>query len=346
MKILLTGHTGFKGAWFSILLRELGHTVYGLSLPPRETDYLYKHWGSRCIKAELLSDLGDNQGVSSFLCKSDPDIIVHMASQAFVRHAYEFPHTTYKTNVIAAHDFLMSCLNASSVKKVVVVTSDKVYANNSKGKNFTESDPLGGADPYSASKACQEIVARSWWESFGKSRGISMITARAGNVIGGGDYGEGRIMPDIIYSIYRDRSLLLRSPNSIRPWQYIFDVLPAYYKMIVANIESPFDSFNIGPLSAAPINVMELVKLVEIAADRHGDLKIPISSRRVNSDLKEAEELRIDSTKAIEELNWTPRYEIDESVHESVALYSKMERGIWDSTPFQMIGRCIERHSL
>lgn len=346
MRILLTGHSGFKGSWLTLMLKTLGHEVYGLSLPARAQDYLYREWSAKCLSGELHCDIDQYEKTRDFVINTNPDVIVHMAAQAYVPQSYRNPEATYATNVTSTHALLMASLDCEHLKKIICITSDKVYLNLNKGRSFLEDDPLGGLDPYSASKACQEIVCRSWWHSYGRHRGISLISMRAGNVIGGGDYGEDRLIPDVVYQIYRNQPLRLRNPNSTRPWQYILDVLPAYYIALVENSVDGFDSFNIGPISKNPVTVSDIVNLAykyAVSYDPSIHLYRPETVRPV---FDESCFLSIDVSKALSTLKWTPQYDIDEMLGESIELYRKIESNVFDDTPYRQLDRCLQLHRL
>lgn len=224
--MLVTGHTGFKGSWLSIYLNELGASVSGYSLPPVGNDSIYSSIPNAFWQSEILGDIRSAEQFDGFVKSSDPDIIFHLAAQASVLESHRNPETTWQTNVIGTQNILESLKGLGRSVSMVVVTTDKVYENLENGVPFVETDSLGGFDPYSASKAAVELLVSSYRKSFSFDRHqIHVATARAGNVIGGGDWLPDRIIPDLIRAAKSGTALTLRHPNSVRPWQHVLDPL-------------------------------------------------------------------------------------------------------------------------
>ena len=237
-KVLVTGHTGFKGSWLILLLKQLEATVMGISLAPDDLSMfnvldLEKYCNSHII------DLRD-RGIMSDAFKSfNPDIVFHLASQSLVIKSYNDPHLTYSSNLIGLVNLLDSCRNSDDVRTIINITSDKCYKNNESTKGHKETDQLGGHDPYSNSKACSELITESYRESFFKSMSIACISARAGNVVGGGDWSENRLIPDIIKAFTTKSKLDIRSPEAIRPWQHV-ELFTLFFFLMPCKWPTPF----------------------------------------------------------------------------------------------------------
>lgn len=227
-RVLLTGHTGFKGAWCALMLCQLGADVYGYALPPDGEDNLFDLAKVSKSIDHALGDIRDRAAIRQRVEAVQPDIVLHMAAQALVRRSYEDPIGTFETNVTGTAHVLDALRALDMPVACLVITSDKVYANDESGRAFVESDPLGGHDPYSASKAACEILTASWRESFAEHNGVTLASVRAGNVIGGGDFSQDRIVPDIWRAYRAGKPLVLRNPGATRPWQHVFDCLNGY----------------------------------------------------------------------------------------------------------------------
>lgn len=300
-KVLITGHTGFKGTWFMLMLHKLGAQVYGLSLKPESKSlYLQINGDQFCKNHEL--DIRDADSLSKKIVEIQPDYIFHLAAQSLVIDGYEDPKYTYETNVMGTLN-LLEAVRKLDTCNVVVITTDKVYENPENGIPFKESDKLGGYDPYSSSKACSEILTSSYRRSFFKDSEVKIVTARAGNVIGGGDFSKDRIIPDIIRAIENKEPIELRSPNSTRPWQHVLDALFGYLKLglhLNKSNQLDYHEWNFGPNAEDPISVLQLAEMSLRLLDRG---KIHINE---NSNLHEASFLGLDSSLANKELNWSP----------------------------------------
>jgi len=246
-RVLLTGHTGFKGSWAALWLTGLGAEVTGFALAPPAGPSLQGILGEVGV-ASILGDLRDSGAVVAAVARAAPEIVLHMAAQPLVRQSYRAPVETFATNVMGTVHLLDALRHAPGLRTVLVVTTDKVYANDETGRAFREDDRLGGHDPYAASKAATEIAAESFRKSFLDAAGVRLITARGGNVIGGGDFSEDRLVPDIVRAMRAGRPVELRNPQATRPWQHVLDCLNGYFSYLQAADGGPVpDALNIGP---------------------------------------------------------------------------------------------------
>ncbi|MBI1261169.1 MAG: CDP-glucose 4,6-dehydratase [Rhizobiales bacterium] len=265
-RVLLTGHTGFKGAWAALWLNQMGARVSGISLAPETSPDLFDLANVSSVVDSHILDLAERDKLTELVARLDPEIVLHMAAQPLVRRSYVQPVETYLTNVMGTVHLLDALRTTSSLRTVLVVTTDKVYENAETGQSFREDDRLGGHDPYAASKAAAEIVTASYAKSFFNERGIRVATARGGNVIGGGDFSEDRLIPDIWRAAKAGTPLKLRSPNASRPWQHVLDCLTGYFAYVRALDERAKvpTALNFGPHPDAPsIRVAELAEAVQ-----------------------------------------------------------------------------------
>ncbi|MGV1752272.1 CDP-glucose 4,6-dehydratase [Agrobacterium sp. CG674] len=248
-RVLLTGHTGFKGTWARLWLSQMGAEVFGFALPPSTTPSLHSLVGDFGLGSETIADLRDAAKLAAAIEHSDADIILHMAAQPLVRRSYVEPVETFDVNVMGTVRLLEAARRLEKLRAILVVTTDKVYNNDESGRHFVESDRLGGHDPYSGSKAAAEIVTASYRDSFYRQKGVSVATARGGNVIGGGDYSEDRLIPDIVRAAIAGHTLDIRNPFATRPWQHVLDCLNGYFLFcedLHAGKSLP-DALNFGP---------------------------------------------------------------------------------------------------
>ena len=247
--ILVTGHTGFKGTWLTLLLETLGIRVVGISLPP-ESDSLYSLMARKNKIEEKFIDIRNLSDLHRTIQKFSPSAVLHMAAQPLVLESYESPLLTFETNVSGSANLFQSCLETSSVKSIGVITTDKVYKNLGSGRAFTESDPLEGRDPYSASKVGTESVVTAWREISLNNSGPQIFSLRAGNVLGGGDRATNRLLPDIVKSKLYGSPLLVRNPRSTRPWQHVLDPLHGYLLALEKSLSNEIaPAYNFGPES-------------------------------------------------------------------------------------------------
>lgn len=267
-RVLLTGHTGFKGSWASLWLARMGAEVTGFSLAPETQPNLYALAGVGEVVRSHIADLRDAAALRAVVDEADPEIVIHMAAQPLVRRSYVAPVDTFAANVMGTVNLLEALRGREALRTVLVVTTDKVYENNETGAAFREDDPLGGHDPYSASKAATEIVTSSYARSFFNEAGVRVATARGGNVIGGGDFSEDRLVPDIWRALIAGEPPVLRNPAAARPWQHVLDCLCGYFTF-VRGLSDGADlppTLNFGPPpDAAPITVAALAEAVQSA---------------------------------------------------------------------------------
>ncbi|MCP5433091.1 MAG: CDP-glucose 4,6-dehydratase [Alphaproteobacteria bacterium] len=266
-RVLLTGHTGFKGAWAALTLHAMGAKVSGLALPPETEPSLYDLAGVSGVVPGGIADLRVAGAVRSAVEACDPQIVLHMAAQALVRRSVREPVLTFDVNVGGAVTLLEALRGQKSLAAVLVITTDKVYENHETGRAFAENDPLGGREPYSASKAAAEMVASSYARTYFEPAGVPVATARGGNVIGGGDFSEDRIVPDIWRASQRGVPVRLRYPDAIRPWQHVLDCISGYlaYAQKLAQGGTKVRALNIGPGAGDPLTVADLTRAIQEA---------------------------------------------------------------------------------
>ena len=311
-RVLVTGHTGFKGSWLSIWLHELGAEVVGVSQDPftNRDNYVLSGIGNKMM-ADLRSDICDGQKMKEIFQKYQPEIVFHLAAQPLVRYSYEQPVETYEANVMGTIHVMEAIRATSSVKVGVMITTDKCYDNKEQMRGYKEDDPFGGYDPYSSSKGACEIAIQSWRRSFfnpedyGKKHHVSLASVRAGNVIGGGDWALDRIIPDCIKALEQDKVIDIRSPKAIRPWEHVLEPLSGYMLLAKKQWEHPTEfceGWNFGPESESVSTVWEVATEL-IKNYGKGELKDSSDSNAVH----EAKLLMLDITKAKTKLGWKPR---------------------------------------
>jgi CDP-glucose 4,6-dehydratase len=303
--LLLTGHTGFKGTWMSYVLEYLNVPVVGYSLPA-EKDSLYDRAECAGTMPEAIADIRDYKALERFIDLHKPSTIIHMAAQPLVLRSYESPRETFDVNVMGTVNLLDIAFARDFVKAIIVVTTDKVYKNDNSGNAFVETDPLGGKDPYSASKVGTEAVVAAWQQISRVSGGPKLISVRAGNVIGGGDFAENRIVPDLIRSVVSGIPTEIRRPDSVRPWQHVIDPIVGYLSALEnLLVHGGIDHVNFGPRDEK-ISVKEIA---ELAAIRFNNLRyeIPNDNDMQNHNI-EAETLALNSDFAWSKFGWEPKY--------------------------------------
>lgn len=310
MRIFLTGHTGFKGSWFATCAAAAGMDVYGYALDPIAGGFFEATSVAELLAGHTIADVRDSERLAAALAAADPDVIVHMAAQPLVRLSYAEPRETFEVNVMGTLNVLQAAAT-TSVNRILVITSDKVYRNVGSAAGYREGDTLGGHDPYSASKAMTEILTESWARSF-PAVGRSVATARAGNVVGGGDRCPDRLLPDIFKSIDEGRPVELRYPNAVRPWQHVLDVTSGYLAILRQPQSDAFDSWNIGP---DPTDRMTVAEVSECAVRSWGQGSIEVST---DAHPHEAAMLTLDASKARERLAWRPALSTREAVEWTV----------------------------
>ncbi|MDR3654045.1 MAG: CDP-glucose 4,6-dehydratase [Paludibacter sp.] len=317
-KVLITGHTGFKGSWLCLLLNQLGADIYGYALNPPTKPSLYNEAKIDEFVHSYIGDIRDYSNLLEVMLEVNPEIIIHMAAQPLVRESYKIPRETYEINVMGTVNLLDAVRQVSSVKAIVNVTTDKCYENREWHWGYRENEPMGGYDPYSNSKGCSELVTSSFRNSFFNSKdyekhGIALASARAGNVIGGGDWAEDRLIPDFIRSIIEGNNLEIRSPYAIRPWQHVLEPLSGYLllsKMLYISGPKFASSWNFGPDDKDARNVEWISKEL---CDKWGKgVSYNIDN---NPQPHEANYLKLDCSKAKNELGWTPRWNIEKTIY-------------------------------
>lgn len=319
-RIVVTGDTGFKGSWLATWLLNLGANVYGYALPPKN---LFDNYVKSKLEEKydhINGDIRDKQNFVNFIKKVSPEIVFHLAAQPIVLDSFTDPHKTFETNVMGTVNLLETIRETPSVKSVVIVTSDKVYENKNQILGYTENDSLGGKDPYSASKACDEIIVKSYVDSFfSKGNTCNIATARAGNVIGGGDWGQHRIIPDFFRATNKNEKLEIRNPNYIRPWQHVLEPLFGYLLLALKLLENKnfCGAWNFGPLNSQNLTVQELIeKVIEIFGK--GEYKTTDSIQNFS----ESKILNLDISKSSKGLNWNPTLDIAQTIQFTVDGYS------------------------
>lgn len=316
-RVLVTGHTGFKGSWLSIWLHELGAEVVGVSQVPftNRDNYVLSGIGNKMM-ADLRADICDGQKLKEIFQKYQPEIVFHLAAQPLVRYSYEQPVETYEVNVMGTIHVMEAIRATSSVKVGVMITTDKCYDNKEQMRGYKEDDPFGGYDPYSSSKGACEIAIQSWRRSFfnpedyGKKHHVSLASVRAGNVIGGGDWALDRIIPDCIKALEQHKVIDIRSPKAIRPWEHVLEPLSGYMLLAKKQWEQPTEfceGWNFGPESESVSTVWKVATEL-IKNYGKGELKDSSDPNAVH----EAKLLMLDITKAKTKLGWKPRMDMQQ----------------------------------
>ena len=322
-KVLVTGITGFKGSWLSYLLWKFGANVYGISLNPNNTQDIYNYLNNK-FNTKIL-DITNYDELSNAINSISPDIIFHLAAQSLVIDSYKFPMKTFNTNIIGTANLLHIASRLNNLRALINVTTDKCYQNQGWEWPYRESDALGGIDPYSSSKACSEIITSAMKSSF-FSKSVGIATARAGNVIGGGDWSENRLIPDLVQSIFKDRKLIIRNSNAIRPWQHVLDPLFGYIKLAECLYEQPerySTAWNFGPDQTSSFSVQDVINLFSILSNK----KINLELINTPNNLYESEILRLDISKVKSEIKWMPKWDFDKSVSMTYIWYKNFYNG-------------------
>ncbi|OHC66098.1 MAG: CDP-glucose 4,6-dehydratase [Rhodocyclales bacterium GWA2_65_19] len=335
-RVLVTGLTGFKGSWLGLWLHELGARVSGLSLKPDTSPSLFEQMKLGSITDSRIGDIRDQKTVQTVVASLRPEIVFHLAAQSLVPRSFKHPLETFETNLMGTAYLLEAARQCRSVDIVVAITTDKCYHNSGDTLPFRESDSLGGEDPYSASKACAEIAAACYRSSFFSQERPSLSTARAGNVIGGGDWAQDRILPDCVRALAKQLPVPVRNPGFTRPWQHVLEPLSGYLTLAAHQLEDPkafAEAWNFGPGPRQSYAVREVVGRVTRLwgggrwVQAHADLKV-----------KEMPSLRLDSSKAHRRLGWVPVYRLDMVLSETVSWYkASSERG------FSAQNLCLEQ---
>ncbi|MDR1552672.1 MAG: CDP-glucose 4,6-dehydratase [Prevotellaceae bacterium] len=323
-RVLITGHTGFKGSWLAIWLTQLGAQVIGFAQNPytKKDNFVLSGIGEKII--DLRGNICDLYQMTKIFEKYQPEIVFHLAAQSLVRESYKYAAKTYETNVMGSIRLMEAFRYCKSAKVAIMVTSDKCYENREQQTPYNEEDAMGGYDPYSSSKGAAEIAISSWRRSFMNPKNYSMhrksiASVRAGNVIGGGDWTKDRIIPDCIRAIEANTAIDIRNPKAIRPWQHVLEPLNGYLLLAQKMWENPTDyceGWNFGPLPNSIANVWEIANKI---IDHYG--KGNLNKIKLNDNLHEAQLLTLDIKKAQSRLGWNPRLTLDETVEFTVEWY-------------------------
>lgn len=334
-RVLITGHTGFKGSWLSLWLQNMGAHVTGYALSPPSIPSMFEVARAAEGMTSIMGDVRDFNHLATVISKYEPEIIIHMAAQSLVRYSYKNPLETYTTNVIGTVNVLESVRVAKGVKAVIIVTSDKCYENKEWLWDYRENDRIGGHDPYSSSKGCAELVTAAYRNSFFPIKqyeihGVAVASVRAGNVIGGGDWAEDRLIPDIMRAFMEDRPVHIRNPNAVRPWQHVLDPLSGYLLLAEKLWSNGFEfsqSWNFGPNNddARPVSW-----IVELMKNLWGEgVRWEFDS---SDHLHEAMYLKLNCSKARSLLGWSPKLHLSKALEWAVEWYQGYREGANMST--------------
>lgn len=322
-KVLVTGHSGFKGSWLTLWLKEMGADVCGYALPPNTTPSLFNAAHVEDGIVNIFGDILDADKLNKTFQDFQPEIVFHLAAQPLVRLSYAEPVLTYQTNVMGTLHVLEAARKTASVKAFVNVTTDKCYENKEVNRGYKEDEPMGGYDMYSSSKGCVEILSSSYRRSF-LQNGYAMATARAGNVIGGGDWAADRLIPDCVRAIEAGQEIEIRNPVATRPWQHVLEPLSGYLllgHLLYTQGSKYAEGFNLGPNADSVLTVAEVAQL---AVKEYGRGSVKVHKR---DDLHEANLLMLDIAKAAQVLGWTPTYTAQEAIAKTIAWYKHFYQG-------------------
>jgi CDP-glucose 4,6-dehydratase len=315
-KVIITGCTGFKGSWLSFILKRYGAKIYGIALKPQNKNDIF-------TKSNLLKeikfyecDINDSNKLKTLFEKIKPDITFHLAAQSLVLESYQKKEETYKTNIIGSSNVIEACKNLKKKTTLLITTTDKVYKNYNNKKSFKENDTIGGNDPYSASKAALEILCDYYLDLSKKDKYFSLSVARSGNVIGGGDWSANRLFPDIINALRTNKEIIVRSPNSTRPWQHVLDPLYGYINLVEKNFQSKkyCKAYNFGPKNNSSEKVINILNLIK---NKIPKLKITIKKNK----FYESKTLGLNSNMSKKELSYRQVWNLKESVEKTLNWY-------------------------
>jgi len=323
-KVLLTGHTGFKGSWMALWLHRLGAMVTGISLPPNTVPNLFSLANIEELCESHFCDIRESPALDSLIKRVQPEIVIHLAAQPLVRASYNDPVETFSTNVMGTAHVLDALRGLERPRVAVMVTTDKVYRDSERPLPYREDDALGGHDPYSASKAASEMVIASYRDAFLAEQGVAIASARAGNVIGGGDWSEDRLIPDAVRAWQEEQTLELRRPEAIRPWQHVLEPLAGYLTLAEVLWQQPAlaGAYNFGPETLETATVRDVVEIARKSYG-HGDVNYGNGSGGPH----EAGWLRLDITKSIRSLGVHPRWVLTESIEKTMSWYRALNEG-------------------
>lgn len=324
-RVLLTGHTGFKGSWLSLWLQSMGAELCGVALPAPTSPALFNVARVAEQMRHHLADIRDYEKICTLMAEFKPEIVIHMAAQPLVRFSYQQPIETYATNVMGTVHVLEAARRSGSVRAIVNITTDKCYDNREWVWGYREDEPMGGHDPYSSSKGCAELVSSAYRKSFLNAEGIAMATARAGNVIGGGDWAIDRLVPDIMRSLESQKPVLIRNPHAFRPWQHVLEPLSGYLLLaerLYENGLNDAESWNFGPCEEDSKSVQWVV---EQLCMHWGDGAT--WALQPGNHPHEANYLKLDISKARHRLQWTPRWPLKTSLGHIIAWHQSWLAG-------------------
>jgi CDP-glucose 4,6-dehydratase len=320
-KVFITGHTGFKGSWLCYWLKNMGADICGYALAPETRPNIFDALELNQSLKSNIADIRDLKKLSETVLAFQPEIVLHLAAQPLVRRSYKLPLETYEINVMGTANLLEACRNIDSIRSIVIVTTDKCYENKEWPWGYREIDPMGGHDPYSSSKGCAELVTAAYRKSFySDNKNVGIASARAGNVIGGGDWSEDRLIPDMIKAFQKNETVTIRSPQAIRPWQHVLEPLSGYLRLAEELYNNPktfSEAFNFGPNDNDCITVGSLVTNTALYWGPTTKVKIEPNSQN----LHEATFLKLDISKAKQKLSWAPKWSIEEALKITVEWY-------------------------
>lgn len=325
--VFLTGHTGFKGSWLALWLAQMGARVHGYALAPLTDPAMFQALALRdVVTTHQIADLRDRESLTAAVAAAKPDVVIHMAAQPIVSIGYSEPLETFEVNVMGTAALLEACRPITGEIPVLVVSSDKCYLNLDTGRAFTEADPLGGKDPYSASKAATELVVSAWRQSYFKQAGPRLASGRAGNVVGGGDWSLDRLVPDMMRAFSKKQAAVIRNPRATRPWQHVIEPLAGYLVAVQAAAEDRdmARSWNFGPNAGDDAPVGRVVELAQ-AAWGEGAFHEVVGTAQT---WVEAATLGLDCTSAKQSLGWRPIFDLPQTMDMTVAWY----RAFYDQT--------------
>lgn len=323
--VLVTGHTGFKGSWLSLWLQRLEANVIGYSLPPPTKLNLFTLASVEKDMKSIIADVRDGDKLQETIQQCNPDILFHMAAQPLVRYAYHYPIETYATNVMGTLHVLEAARQSDTIKAIVNITTDKCYENQEWHWGYRENDRLGGRDPYSNSKACAELVTSAYRDSYLSIKSVGLATARAGNVIGGGDWAEDRLIPDLIRAFLTGKSVSIRNPQALRPWQHVLEPLAGYLLLAEHLYHQPdlyAESWNFGPYDQDIRPVYWIADFVSKQLNHH---QAWIHDQAEHP--HEATYLKLDCAKATSRLSWQPQWNLEESLKKTICWYQAYQAG-------------------
>ena len=324
-RVFLTGHTGFKGSWLALWLQQLGANVTGYALAPNTEPNLFGLAGVAAGMESCLGDVRDGAALTRAMQSAQPEIVIHMAAQALVRYGYQNPVETYATNVMGTVNLMEAVRDSGSVRVAVSVTSDKCYNNKGWVWGYREDEALGGYDPYSSSKAAAELVTGAYRTSYLEAQGVAVATARAGNVIGGGDWAADRLVPDVLSAFAEGRAAHIRNPNAVRPWQHVLEPLSGYLGLCEHLYRKPLDfagAWNFGPREEDAQSVRWVVE--QLAATWGSGAAWNLDTREQPH---EAHYLKLDISKAYAKLYWRPQWALEQALAHAVQWYRRHSEG-------------------